>query len=105
MVEKVKCEDPNCALHGSIKVRGNVYTGKVIGAKADKTVKVMRELMRKIPKYERYKKIKSIIMAHNPECIDAKENDVVRIGETRKISKMKSFVVLGIENMEKSDKK
>jgi small subunit ribosomal protein S17 len=33
-------------------------------------------------------------MVHNPECIHAKEGDMVTVMETRKISKMKSFVII-----------
>ncbi len=77
-----------------LSVRGNIFTGKVVSSKADKTVMVERILTQFIPKYERYKKIKSKIAAHNPPEINAKEGDIVKIGETRKISKTKSFIVL-----------
>jgi small subunit ribosomal protein S17 len=89
-----ECNDPKCAVHGTISVRGNVFRGKVISAKADKTVSIERELIKYIPKYERYRKIRSKIAAHNPPCINAKEGDIVTVGETRKLSKTKSFVVL-----------
>ncbi len=89
-----ECNDKNCPVHGSIKVRGNVFTGKVISAKPAKTVTIERKIIEFVPKYERYKKVRSRIHAHNPPCINAKEGDIVRIGETRKISKTKSFVVL-----------
>jgi len=80
----------------SFSVRGAVLTGKVISAKAPKTVTVERIITKYVPKYERYKKIKVKVKAHNPEGISAREGDVVRVGETRKISKTKSFVVLEI---------
>jgi len=89
-----ECNDPKCAKHGNVKVHGNVFTGRVISAKADKTIVVERNTVRYIPKYERYRKVRSRIPAHNPPCIDAKDNDMVKIGETRKLSKTKSFVVL-----------
>ena len=89
-----ECNDPKCAEHGSISVRGNVFRGRVISAKAGKTVLIQRELIRYIPKYERYKKIRSKIAAHNPPCISAVEGDLVTVGETRKLSKTKNFVVL-----------
>ena len=79
-------------------VRGNIFEGKVISAKANKTVTVERALTQYVQKYERYKKIKSKIKAHNPESINAKEGDIVQIGETRKISKTKNFVVMKIIN-------
>jgi small subunit ribosomal protein S17 len=88
------CSDPRCAEHGSISVRGGMFVGKVRSAKAPKTAIVERELIVKIPKYERYKKIRARVYAHNPECINAKENDIVMVGETRKLSKTKSFVIL-----------
>ncbi len=79
-------------------VRGNIFEGKVISAKADKTVTVQRVLTQYVQKYERYKKVKSKIKAHNPASMNAKEGDIVRIGETRKISKTKNFVVMEIIN-------
>jgi small subunit ribosomal protein S17 len=91
-----ECNDQKCAKHGKIKVRGNIFSGKVVSSKSNKTVIIEMTLTKKIPKYERYKKIRSKIAAHNPECINAKENDFVKIGETRKISKTKSFVVLEV---------
>ncbi len=77
-------------------IRGNIFEGKVISAKANKTVTVERMLSHYLPKYERYKKVRSKIKAHNPQSINAKEGDVVRIGETRRISKTKSFVVMEV---------
>ena len=100
-----ECKDPRCPIHGSLKVRGNVFVGKVISAKPDKTVTVERKLVKYLRKYERYKKMKSKIYAHNPECINAKEDDFVRVGETRKLSKTKSFVVMGVVNKEGDAKK
>lgn len=93
----VECNDPKCAIHGSVKVRGNLFTGKVISAKPAKTVIIEREVVHFVTKYERYKKVKSKIAAHNPSCINAKEGDIVTIGETRKLSKTKNFVVMSIE--------
>ena len=81
-------------------VRGNILFGKVISAKADKTIVVERELTTYIPKYERYKKSKSKIHAHNPNNM-AKEGDLVKIGETRRISKTKSFIVMEVIGKDK----
>jgi len=77
-------------------VRGNIFEGIVTSAKAPKTVKVERILTKFVKKYERYKKSKSVIYAHNPESINAKEGDFVRVGETRPISKTKNFIVMDI---------
>jgi small subunit ribosomal protein S17 len=78
-------------------IRGDIFVGKVVSAKANKTVSVEREITHYVRKYERYKKVKSKISAHNPGNI-AKEGDMVRIGETRKISKTKSFAVMEVLN-------
>ncbi len=101
----VECNDPRCPIHGSIKVRGNVFTGTVVSAKPGKTVTVERKLVKYLPKYERYKKSRSRIYAHNPECISAKEGDNVQVGETRKLSKTKNFVVMRILTKEEAGKK
>ena len=97
----VECTDKKCPVHGEISVRGNVFTGTVISAKPSKTVIVERPIVKFVPKYERYAKSKSRITAHNPECLNAKEDDVVKIGETRKLSKTKSFVVIEIVGKKK----
>ena len=89
-----ECNDIKCAKHGNVKVRGNVFTGIVVSDKAMKTVTIERTLTHYVAKYERYKKFRSRIKAHNPECIAAKVGDMVKAGETRKLSKTKNFVIL-----------
>ncbi len=98
----MKCDDRKCAVHGSLKVRGDTFKGIVTSAKARKSATVERELMQFVPKFERYKKVNSKIHAHNPDCIKAVEGDVVRIGETRKMSKTKAFAILEILERGKS---
>ena len=97
-----ECNDPKCYVHGHIKVRGNVFTGRVVSAKPSKTVIVERTLVHFVQKYERYKKVRSRIAAHNPACISAKEGDIVTVGETRKLSKTKNFVVLRLEQKQQA---
>ncbi len=80
----------------NLSVRGGIFVGKVTSAKAPLTVTVEKEIVRYVPKYERYKKDRAILKAHNPPQIGAAEGDIVRVGETRKISKTKSFLVLEI---------
>ncbi len=82
-------------------IRGNIFEGKVVSAKANKTVTVERILTQYNQKYERYKKIKSKIKAHNPPSINAKEGDTVRVGETRRISKTKNFIVIKVLTSDK----
>jgi len=91
-----ECKDLKCPIHGSVKVRGNMFEGIVIRAKAPKTIVVERYLMHYVRKFERYKRARSRITAHKPDCISLSVGDKVRIGETRKLSKTKSFVVLEV---------
>ncbi|QQR92964.1 MAG: 30S ribosomal protein S17 [Candidatus Iainarchaeum archaeon] len=86
-------------------VRGNEFVGKVVSAKAPKTITVEREITVYVPKFERYKKIRSKVHAHNPDYMHAKEGDIVRIGETRKISKTKAFIVTEIVGHSKIEAK
>jgi len=48
-----------------------------------------------IPKYERYSKRRTKLLVHNPDCLNAQVGDVVKIMETRPLSKTKHFVVIG----------
>lgn len=93
----LECNDKKCPVHGSVKTRGIVLTGKVISAKAPKSATVQVNSTVFVTKYERYKKKRSKIHAYNPTCMNAKENDTVTIAETRKLSKTKAFAIIKIE--------
>lgn len=88
-----ECEDELCPFHGKLSVRGETFVGNVV-SKNGKTVTVKWQYYHKVPKYERYMRRNTKVMAHCPPCIDVEEGDEIRIGETRPISKGKSFVVL-----------
>jgi len=88
-----ECNDKNCPVHGSIKVRGNYLQGIVVSDKMKDTVVVERRFLKKIPKFERYTRSKARLAAHKPACMNVKIGDKVEIGETRRMSKTKSFVV------------
>lgn len=92
----MECNDPKCPIHGSLKVRGAQLQGKVVSAKAKKTAIVEIDYTRYINKYERYLRKRSRVPSYNPDCISAKEGDIVNLGETRRLSKTKSFAVIGI---------
>ncbi len=92
---KEACEgDKNCPFHGERNVRGRTLVGKVIRAKLPKCVTIECTTNKYIPKYQRYKKLRTRIKAHSPECISASEGERVKVMETRKISKTKNFVVV-----------
>lgn len=90
----MECNDRNCPSHGCISVRGASFEGLVSSDKMNKTVIVQRDYTIKVKKYERYKKARSRIPAHNPPCINAKKGDAVKIAECRRLSKTVSFVIV-----------
>jgi small subunit ribosomal protein S17 len=95
---KAECNDEFCPFHGSTKLHGRTLKGVVTSAKAHKTVTVEKERPFYIPKYERYEKRYTKVLAHNPPCIDAKQGDEVKIMETRPLSKTKHFIVIEVLN-------
>ena len=92
----MECNDPKCPIHGSLKTRGAQLQGKVVSAKAKKTAIIEIDYTRYINKYERYLRKRSRIPSYNPDCIAAKEGNIVNIAETRRLSKTKTFAVIGI---------
>jgi len=91
---KQKCEDQFCPFHGSLKLRGQTFVGTVISSKMQKSAIVQWNIRHHLPKYERYINKRSKISVHNPECIDAKEGDEVKIMQCRPLSKTKNFVIV-----------
>lgn len=90
---EANCEDENCPFHGQLSVRGRTFEGEAVSLNG-KTVTVKWEYYHRVPKYERYMRKNTKIMAHCPRCIEVEEGDTVTVGETRPISKGKSFVVI-----------
>ncbi|MBW2970212.1 30S ribosomal protein S17 [Candidatus Woesearchaeota archaeon] len=78
----------------SIRTRGRTFTGTVVDAKMQKTATVEWPRRKFIRKYERYETSKTSVKAHNPENIDAKEGDIVKVMETRPLSKTKQFIII-----------
>ena len=89
-----KCQDVKCPWHGSLRLRGRVFVGEVVSDKAHKTVVVRWGHTHFIPKYEMYERRHTKVAAYNPECIEAKKGDTVKIVECRPLSKTKTFVVI-----------
>ena len=99
-----KCDDVNCPFHGSLKCRGRTFVCTMVSGKMQKTATVMWERRHFLKKYERYEKRKSVVKAHNPPCINAKEGDIVKIMECRPLSKTKNFVIIGVLGKEEGFK-
>ena len=97
MVDKMaECTDKKCPIHGKLRIRGKIIEGIVVSDKPKNTVIIERNYLQYIPKYERYERRKTKIAAHKPPCVEAKTGDKVKIGECRKLSKTKSFVVIEV---------
>ncbi len=93
---EVKCEDNFCPFHGRTKLHGRSLIGEVLSTKSHKTAKVVRERQYFLKKYERYEKRQTKIKVHNPPCINAKSGDLVRVVESRPLSKTKNFVIVEV---------
>ena len=91
------CTDVNCPFHGTLPVRGQVITGKVVSDRMMGTVVVERNFMHYIRKYKRYEKRSSKLHAHSSPCIQAKVGDMVKIAECRPLSKSTTFVVVEVQ--------
>lgn len=102
LINAKTCTDINCPIHGHIKIRGKLIEGVVIRKKAQKTATVQIERTTFNRKYERYLKKRTNYSVHCPECMDIAVGDVVVVGETKKISKTKSFVILKKVGMQKN---
>lgn len=88
------CESDKCPFHGKLPVRGRTFRGTVVSDKSKNTVVVQWEYFNFLPKYERYERKKTKVLAHNPSCINARKGDFVTLAECRPMSKKKSFVVV-----------
>ena len=76
-----------------IRIHGQEFVGKVIRLSMKDTAVVEWERIVKVPKYERAYRTKSRVFAHVPPFLEVKPGDTVKIAETRKLSKAKSFIV------------
>jgi small subunit ribosomal protein S17 len=97
-----KCKDYHCSAHGSVRTHGRALTATVTSSRAQKTATVELERRYFVPKYERYERRRTKLNVHNPDCIDAKPGDIVKLVECRPISKTKHFIItekLGSERL------
>ncbi|MCL4334204.1 MAG: 30S ribosomal protein S17 [Candidatus Thermoplasmatota archaeon] len=91
---KEVCTDSKCPFHGELGVKSPIIQGKVTSVAMKGTVTVVREYLKKNPKYERYEKRRKRYHAHLPGCIHVKLGDVVKIAYARPLAKSVSFVVI-----------
>lgn len=93
--EVKNCNDEKCPIHGSISIRGKYFTGVVSKVFAKRIVIDFERIVRN-EKYERFSKLKTRIHAYLPGCMKSqiKIGDWVKVGETRRISKIIHFVLI-----------
>ena len=91
---KAGCNDSLCPFHGTLSVRGRVFEGTVAASRSPITVSIERAYLHYHPKYNRYERRTSRMLAHNPPCIAAVAGEKVTIAECRPVSKEVSFVVV-----------
>lgn len=103
-IPKQKCNNIKCPFHGNLSVRGRQFTATIVSTKMGKTAVIEFERLYFLKKYERYEKRRTKLKVHNPECINAKDGDIVNVMECRPLSKTKNFVVIQKLGVEKSFK-
>ncbi|HET7390435.1 MAG TPA: 30S ribosomal protein S17 [Nitrososphaeraceae archaeon] len=96
------CDDKFCPFHGILAIRGKMFSGTVVSAKAKNMAVVAREYPHPVPKYKRYERSKSKLHAYIPECIGVEEGLEVKIAECRPLSKTVSFVIIEVSNKDGS---
>ena len=86
-----------------VQVRKTTKLGLVVGDKMKKTVTVLVERPVRHPLYKKFIKRKKRFLAHD-EYEKCKVGDIVRIIETRPLSKRKKWRVLEIVELSRRDK-
>ena len=91
-----ECNDKDCPFHGTTRIRGKITSGVVVSKKSRNTVIIRRNYVQFIKKYQRYERRNTRLACHLPDCLknDINLGDLIRVGESRKLSKTKAFIVL-----------
>ena len=83
--------EKNNPFNGSLSIRGKLFEGTVVNAKAKHTVTIEKKSFINFSKFRRYGRSKNRIHAHVPSNLDVEEGDRVIAAECRPISKSVSF--------------
>ena len=90
--------DKKNPFNGTISVRGKLFEGTIVSAKAKNTVVIEKESPVYFSKFKRYARSKSRIHAHVPSNIEVQEGDRVLAAECRPLAKSVSFVIVEVKN-------
>ena len=88
----------NSPFNGSLSIRGKIFEGIVINAKAKGTVVIERESPIYFTKFKRFGRSKNKIHAHVPSNLNVQKGDHVIAAECRPISKSVSFVIVEVKS-------
>ena len=91
-----ECNDKDCPFHGSTRIRGKITQGVVVSKKSRNTIVIRQDYVQFVKKYQRYERRNSRLACHLPDCLknEIVIGDLIRVGESRKLSKTKAFIVL-----------
>ena len=95
--KKIVENEKNNPFNGSLSIRGKLFEGTIIDAKAKGTVVIQKESPIYFKKFKRFGRSKNKIHAHVPSNINVQEGDHVIAAECRPISKSVSFVVVEVK--------
>ncbi len=82
--------------HQPLRVRGAIVEGTVVSTRPKKTAIIEIPYVKKNLKFERLEKRKSRLAVHIPDGKVVQVGQKIRAGETRRISKTKSFVLMEV---------
>ena len=95
--KKIEENEKNNPFNGTLSIRGKIFEGTVINAKANGTVVIQKESPIYFKKFKRFGRSKNKIHAHVPSNVSVEEGDYVIAAECRPISKSVSFVVVEVK--------
>ena len=88
----------NNPFNGSLTIRGKLFEGTVINAKAKGTAIIQKESPIYFTKFKRFGRSKNKIHAHVPSNLTVQVGDYVIAAECRPISKSVSFVIVEVKS-------
>ena len=88
--------EKNNPFNGTLSIRGKLFEGIVVNAKAKHTVTIEKKSFINFSKFRRYGRSKNRIHAHVPSNLDVREGDRIIAAECRPISKSVSFVIIEV---------
>ena len=90
--------ETNNPFNGSLSIRGKLFEGIGINAKAKGTAVIQKESPIYFTKFKRFGRSKNKIHAHIPSNLNIQVGDYVVAAECRPISKSVSFVIVEVKS-------